>query len=452
MSLLTIVFVSLLYAFGFDAVNPGHSEGGRGVHHGWDAPRAVERAFPSAFTPSSLRRRLLGPYARAGGAGVTVAILSAGDYAFEPFLARFDRAFHLPPARVSTYPRPARALVPSEELSLDVELVHAMTPKARIVVVHWKWDEGAKTLARLLKAARPAVVAVTMTPTRALIVARRWAMAYAPLARYSTFAASGDRGPGLSMPALLPWVTAVGGVEYPGSKTAAWPLSGTGIADYAALRPPWQRVSSLWRETPDVAWLAGAPGVVAYGPAGWAPVGGTSVATPLWASLWAVADQLRLEAHRPPLTGQAAPTLYAVARRAPGAFCQPSASGACTPYSVWRPGIGLGVPVPSTLLPWLVRWHGGPFNRATPVWPPWLYPFAILAAPVATVVLLLLRWHARQYRSLLFFTIPQLAGIGLAVFIARSLTTACLGVIVTVVLTEVALIAYQPKSGDIGRH
>jgi subtilase family serine protease len=81
------------------------------------------------------------------------------------------------------------------------------------------------------------------------------------------------------------------------------------------------------REVPDVSVLAaigttGTRGYVIYGTAGafegkgWLTVGGTSLATPLWAALTALADQ-RMAANR---LGLLSPSLYRVARDDPRAL------------------------------------------------------------------------------------------------------------------------------------
>ena len=81
------------------------------------------------------------------------------------------------------------------------------------------------------------------------------------------------------------------------------------------------------REVPDVSALAaigtrGTRGYVIYGTAGafkgqgWLTVGGTSLATPLWAALTALADQ-QAAGHR---LGLLSPSLYRIARQDPRAF------------------------------------------------------------------------------------------------------------------------------------
>jgi subtilase family serine protease len=80
------------------------------------------------------------------------------------------------------------------------------------------------------------------------------------------------------------------------------------------------------REVPDVSALAAAssttPGYAVYGTAGdwngqgWTAVGGTSLATPLWAALTALADE-RIPGNR---LGLLSPALYQIDRRDPAAF------------------------------------------------------------------------------------------------------------------------------------
>ncbi len=88
------------------------------------------------------------------------------------------------------------------------------------------------------------------------------------------------------------------------------------------------------REVPDVSALAaigtrGTRGYVIYGTAGafkgqgWLTAGGTSLATPLWAALTALADQ-QAAGHR---VGLLSPSLYRIARREPRAFTDVVAGG-----------------------------------------------------------------------------------------------------------------------------
>ena len=125
--------------------------------------------------------------------------------------------------------------------------------------------------------------------------------------------------------------------KYPGN------LAGDGGISMIWRMPRWQRGfdtsgnssglpcgarrGGLCREVPDVSALAAGgskvtPGYAIYGTAGpfrgagWTSVGGTSLATPLWAALTALTAQ-RLPRHR---LGLLSPALYRIARSDPGAF------------------------------------------------------------------------------------------------------------------------------------
>jgi len=124
--------------------------------------------------------------------------------------------------------------------------------------------------------------------------------------------------------------------KYPGN------LVGGGGISRRWLMPPWQAgiaganssgtrcgapTGTACREVPDVSALAAigtrhTRGYVIYGSAGafrgrgWQTVGGTSLATPLWAALTALADQ-QMVTHR---LGLLSPSLYPIARQDPRAF------------------------------------------------------------------------------------------------------------------------------------
>jgi kumamolisin len=111
----------------------------------------------------------------------------------------------------------------------------------------------------------------------------------------------GDRAAGLvpavDFPASMPWVVAVGGTELAGTPPAevAWSQSGGGQSEEFA-KPDYQQgigpfASDGVRDVPDVAALAGAPGVAIVHGGREFPIGGTSAAAPMWAGVWALIDQ-----------------------------------------------------------------------------------------------------------------------------------------------------------------
>jgi PKD repeat protein len=135
----------------------------------------------------------------------------------------------------------------------------------------------------------------------------------------SVFAATGDCGAadgtsGLAVnyPAADPWATAVGGTVLIADSNGSyvtetgWSGNASGATapgcvnqggsggGFASLpRPAWQAslpASPPGRATPDVSLDAGTPVSVVYA-GGFSAVGGTSVATPIWAGITAIADQ-----------------------------------------------------------------------------------------------------------------------------------------------------------------
>jgi subtilase family serine protease len=115
---------------------------------------------------------------------------------------------------------------------------------------------------------------------------------------------SGDNGYGVEYPAASQYVTAVGGTSLTGSRTTSWSESawsgaGSGCSRYIA-KPTWQSIISSStcskRAVADVSAVANpSTGVAVYdsygssGGANWLVFGGTSVASPIIASVYALA-------------------------------------------------------------------------------------------------------------------------------------------------------------------
>ena len=293
------------------------------------------------------------------GSGQTIAIVdayddpalvdsTAPDFATSD-LAQFDRQYGLPDppsflkldqsGDTAGLPGtdPAGAGMPGnweEEESLDVEWAHAMAPGASS-----SWSSATRpagrtcTRGRRLAAALPGVSVVSMS----------WGSAeYAGETAFDgdfttpaghpgvTFvAATGDMGaPGL-YPAYSPNVLAVGGTTltlqadgtYGGE--SGWSNGGGGTSIYEGPPAYQEGVQATGKRTiPDVALDAdpqtGASVYDSYddtnGDGPWMKTGGTSLATPVWAALIAIADQGRLSAGGTTLDGasQVLPALYAL--------------------------------------------------------------------------------------------------------------------------------------------
>jgi PKD repeat protein len=195
----------------------------------------------------------------------------------------------------------------------------------------------------------------------------------------SSFAASGDcgaadgtAGVSTNFPASTPWVTGVGGTDLTvtgaggyGSETG-WSgnesgASGSGCSNAGGSgggwapfpRPAWQTgsgTSRSYRGVPDVAMDAGTP--VEFVQDGiFQGVGGTSVGTPIWAGIAALAD-----AHAGRDLGLLNPGLYAIlggAQYASAFHDIRSGNNGYTAGVGWDPVTGIGTPVVATLLPLL---------------------------------------------------------------------------------------------------
>jgi len=369
------------------------------------------------LSPAGLQRLYgEGPLLRAGwqGQGQTVVIVvSYGDPALAADVRAFDRRFHLPAAavrvlaplgRVRFDPQRPDMLGWETETALDVETVHAVAPRAGIVVLTSPVDEteGVQGLPQFLALDRYAVA-----HRLGCVFSQSWATeeqdlttprGRAEVASYAAFdrtltashrctvlSGSGDSGglPMVAFPADLPWVTAVGGTQLtlaPGTpagyRQVAWPGSAGGISRWFP-EPPWQRALPALaqaalrgrRGLPDVAADASLSLNLAVDAGGsWTVANGTSEATPVWAGLIALADQM---AGRP--LGNVNPLLYAISTTPQdagalvditrGTNAVPDASPPA-PGHVASPGwdlvTGLGTPWAARLVPALVRLSGCP--------------------------------------------------------------------------------------------
>ena len=272
------------------------------------------------------------------GAGETIALIEAfHDPNLASDLQTFDQAYGLPSPALTVDDLAGNQTDYGWALeeSLDVEWAHAIAPAANILVV----EASSQTLKGLINAVNvgrntPGVVAVSMS----------WGFSEFPgeSAYNSTFttpaghtgitflAASGDSGArgGPEWPASAPTVVAVGGTTLIVASTGQyqlelpWAGSSGGYAKFEA-EPAYQRSvqDTGRRSTPDVS-FDGDPntGVNVFetspitGQGSWEVVGGTSLGTPAWAAIIAIADQGRAVEGQGSLNGstQTLPTLYAL--------------------------------------------------------------------------------------------------------------------------------------------
>jgi hypothetical protein len=295
------------------------------------------------------------------------------------------------------------------ETSTDVEWAHAIAPGANILLVQAaNQDVADEDAAVQYAASQPNVCVVSMSFTQA----GEFADEYVYDSLYTTsvghqgvafVAASGDYGAPESWQTVSPNVIAVGGTTLPpdqsgnpdrslevgwslGSDANVPPLSsanasGGGISQYEA-QPPYQQgivtQSTIYRTGPDVAYDADpGTGVPFYDslttPPGlpWGPSSGTSMATPQWAALIAIADQARSAKGESTLDGatQLLPALYQISQTDPHAF--DDITQGYNGYSA-GPGYdlvtGLGTPNAQYLIPDLVIFDSTATAPATVYW------------------------------------------------------------------------------------
>ncbi len=236
------------------------------------------------------------------GSGQIVAIVDAYDNPnVASDLAEYRSYFGLPPANLTKYNQEGQqGNYPQEcygnqsgwcfEIDLDVEMVSAACPNCTIYLIEANDNSGSN----LGTAENEAVT------LGAHIVSNSWTSGAVTESEFDSpgvvyVAAAGDSNYGSFAPAEFPNVVSVGGT-YLAKKGAkykeiVWPWTGGGCATGVA-KPSWQHDPSCTSRTQnDVAAVAyGVAEYDSYGSrSGWFTIGGTSVATPLIASVYALA-------------------------------------------------------------------------------------------------------------------------------------------------------------------
>ena len=303
------------------------------------------------------------------GKGRTIVLVDAfGSPTITSDLAGFDKGFALPA------PPSFKIITPegkptsgnsgwAEETTLDVEWAHAMAPQANILLVETPVNEtiGTAGFPQIVKAEEYVIdhklgdvisqsfgAAEQTFPNAASIMALRGAYTLAAKNKVSVLASSGDQGASsisnvagttfftkrvVNWPASDPLVTGVGGTQLhlnqAGARTAAdnvWndtalegqPAAGGGGVSSVFPRPGFQSpvasVTGTHRGVPDVALSAAVDGAaIIYFSGGYTLVGGTSWASPTFAGIVAIADEVA--GHD---LGDLNPALYSLGSGSPG--------------------------------------------------------------------------------------------------------------------------------------
>jgi hypothetical protein len=284
---------------------------------------ATSHPMPGGYSPSQLRSAYnLAAAAASNGTRQTVALIDAYDYpSAEADLAVYRSQYGLPACTTangcfrkvnedgatSPLPEPAPPFNDwTAEEALDMDMVSAICPNCAILLV----EAATPTLGDLGTGVNAAVAA------GAKYVSNSYAGFQDPADnKFDTYyydhpgvvmtAASGDSGYSVGYPAASPYVTAVGGTSLvPASNARGWSESawstspqegaGSGCASFEP-KPAWQADTGCTNRTiADVSADADpGNGVAVYdtfnNEGGWNVFGGTSVATPIIASVYALA-------------------------------------------------------------------------------------------------------------------------------------------------------------------
>jgi kumamolisin len=266
------------------------------------------------------------------GSGQTIVLPEIDDLPNTADLTAYARKFNLPPFDVSVkrdvrnWGRPQGEGKPGSEVTLDLEVIHAIAPRARLVayISSPQVDQNAAAFDALVSQNPGAIISDSIGACEAGLPAAILQQGMVSNERavaqgMSHFVAAGDHGaydcgenqpPSVDFPSALPTVTSVGGTtmfqtpQGTYQKETAWgnPISesgtGGGLSQHFK-RPAYQRgpgvdnqFSNGNRQVPDVAAAADENTgyhIILAGKD--RQIGGTSAAAPLWAAVTALIDQ-----------------------------------------------------------------------------------------------------------------------------------------------------------------
>jgi subtilase family serine protease len=270
-------------------------------------------ATPAGYGPGTLQSAYGLPSSTKGG-GATVAIVDAfDDPKAEADLAVYRSHYGLPACTTAggcfrkvnqtggtSYPKADGGW--AQEISLDLDMVSAICPKCRILLVEAKSASFADLGAAVNEAAKLGATAISNSYGGPDASDSSYGSYYHHPGIAIT-ASSGDGGYGVEYPASSHWVTAVGGTSLRRSANVtrgwvetAWSGAGSGCSKYNAAIAGASGTGCGRRAVADVAAVADpATGVAVYdsyafqGSSGWLTFGGTSVSAPIIASVYALA-------------------------------------------------------------------------------------------------------------------------------------------------------------------
>jgi N-acetylneuraminic acid mutarotase len=315
-------------------------------------PKGVQPAVaPAGFGPTDLQSAYNLP---SGGAGQTVAIVDAYDApTAESDLAVYRQQYGLPPCTTANGcfkkidQRGGASYPPADsgwaaEISLDLDMVSAVCPSCNILLVE---ADDAYTN-NLGTAVNQAVAQGAKFVSNSYGGGEGSDETQSDDAYYHhpgvvVTASTGDSGYGVSYPAASPYVTAVGGTSLVkdtsarGWAEAAWSGAGSGCSAYEA-KPSFQTDTGCARRTnADVSAVADPNTGVAVYVGGWHVYGGTSVSSPIIASVYALGGT--------PATGSQ-PNSYPYGHISDLNDVTSGSNGSCTPSYLCTAGPGYDGP------------------------------------------------------------------------------------------------------------
>lgn len=268
-------------------------------------------AGPAGYGPADLQSAYALPSASAG-AGQTIAIVDAyDDPKAESDLAVYRNQYGLSPCTTAngcfrkvdqnggtSFPR--RDSGWAQEISLDLDMASAVCPNCRIILVEAASSSFANLSAAVDTAARLGATEISNSYGGSEYSGEVSGQSHYNHPGIPVTVSSGDNGYGVEFPASSQYVTAVGGTALRRDATSsrgwsetAWSGAGSGCSAYIS-KPAWQTDTGCARRTvADVSAVADPnTGVAVYDTfrtGGWLVFGGTSVAAPIVAGVYALA-------------------------------------------------------------------------------------------------------------------------------------------------------------------
>jgi subtilase family serine protease len=277
---------------------------------------------PPGYSPADLQSAY-GLPSGSQGSGLTVAIVDAYDLpTAEADLAAYRSQYGLPPCTIAnlcfrkvdqnggtSYPVTAVGKGWDGEIALDIDMVSAICPNCHILLVEANDNYNNNLGAAVNTAVSLGAVAVSNSYAGPEWSGETYYDRYYNHPGVAITAGTGDCGyncaanyPGIGYPAASQYVIAVGGTTLTRNGSArGWTESawgdaagwgaGSGCSMYEP-KPSWQHDTGCAKRTEaDVSAVAGGSGVAVYVNGLWTAYGGTSVASPIIAAIYALAGR-----------------------------------------------------------------------------------------------------------------------------------------------------------------